>query len=116
MKKAIALSCACFLISVSLVSCGNKDKNDTTVQDNNKTTTTSEVTTARTTTAETTSRTTGTSYTTSRRATTDMNGGDVSEHGVMPDADSPLEAIPDAIGTAAEGVGDAVSEVIDDLT
>lgn len=118
MKKAIALSCVCFLLSACFSSCGSKNKNDSGAQDTGKTTTvtTTRVTTSRPVTTSGTSVTTDVSRTTAHSAVTDHNSGNVSDHGVMPDESSPLEKIPDAIGTAAEGIGDTVSEVIDDLT
>lgn len=114
MKKAIAISMLCFILSCSLVSCGNNDKNNTTTQNpDSKPAVTKSETTA------------GTTYTVSGSAAetsesekhfTDKGYGNVSEHGVMPDETSPLEKIPEAAETAVKDAGDLVSDVIDDLT
>lgn len=117
MKKAIAISCMCFLMSLILASCGNKNNNSNNASSDSEKTTTSIVTTS---VSDTTSLTTShTKKTTDRKDENNMldpDSGNVSENGVMPDESSPLEVIPDVIETAASDAGDIVSDVVDDLT
>ena len=109
MKKAIAVSVLCFILSCSLVSCGNNDKNNAAQNQDS----TPAVT--RTETSVVTTYTTVTETTESEKFF-DKGEGDVSDHGVMPDETSPLEKIPEAAETAVRDAGDLVSDVIDDLT
>lgn len=115
MKKAVAVSCLCFIISTALVSCGENNSSSSKNENSRTSVTTGSVTTDYRN-SDDDSDVTFPVITSDRDGFMDPDSGDIEENGVMPDATSPLEMIPDAIETAVNDAGDVVSDIMDDLT